>query len=56
MTGPLSAHAESGVELGYDESAYAKARSLVSEVPFDLAIEDVASAAESIASAGSGAP
>jgi carboxymethylenebutenolidase len=45
-------HAESGVELGYDESAYAKARSLVSEIPFDLAIEDVASAAEAIASAG----
>jgi carboxymethylenebutenolidase len=45
-------HVETGVELGYDESQFARARALVGEIGFDLAIEDVASAAQSIASAG----
>ncbi len=45
-------HVESGVELGYDEANLVRARALVSEVGFDLAVEDVASAAQAIASAG----
>lgn len=45
-------HVESGVELGYDAAGYARGKQLAGELTFDLAIEDVASAAESIASAG----
>ncbi len=45
-------HVESGVELGYDEAGFARGRSLVGEVSLDLAREDVASAAATIASAG----
>ena len=45
-------HVESNVELGYDEAGYKRGREIVGEISFELAIEDVASAAESIASAG----
>jgi carboxymethylenebutenolidase len=45
-------HIESGVELGYDEAGFKKGQELVAQISFDLAIEDVASAAESIKSAG----
>lgn len=45
-------HVESDVQLRYDPADYAKGKSLAVEVGFDRAIEDVASAAESIASAG----
>lgn len=45
-------HVESGAELGYDQAGYERGRQLVGEIPFDLAVEDVASAAEAIASAG----
>lgn len=45
-------HVESGVELGYDEAGYARGRELVGGIGFDLAIDDVASAAEAIAFAG----
>lgn len=45
-------HVETGVELGYDEEGFRRGRQLVGEVGLDLAIEDVASAAEAIASAG----
>ena len=43
---------ESGVELGYDEASFTRARALVAEVSFERALEDVASAAQSIATAG----
>jgi carboxymethylenebutenolidase len=45
-------HLETGVELGYDEAGYAKGKQLVGELGLDRALEDVASAAEAIASAG----
>lgn len=45
-------HVEHGVELGYDEAGFRRGRELVAEVGMDLAVEDVASAAEAIASAG----
>ncbi|MBN8728812.1 MAG: dienelactone hydrolase family protein [Xanthomonadales bacterium] len=45
-------HVESGVELAYDRSGFARGRHLAGEIPFDLALEDVGSAAEAIASAG----
>ncbi len=45
-------HLESGVELTYDRAGYAKGKQLVTELGFDRALEDVASAAESISSAG----
>ncbi len=45
-------HVESGVELDYDRSGFARGRLLAAEIPFELALEDVGSAAESIASAG----
>lgn len=45
-------HVEDDVELDYDKAGSARGRELVSEIGFDLALEDVASAAESIASAG----
>ena len=45
-------HLESGVELGYDQVGANKGKQLVAELGLDRALEDVASAAESIASAG----
>lgn len=45
-------HLETGVELGYDEAGYRRGRELVQELSFDVVLDDVASAAESIASAG----
>ncbi|MEI7037100.1 dienelactone hydrolase family protein [Fulvimonas yonginensis] len=45
-------HLESGVELGYDEAGMARGKALVTELGLDRAVEDVASAAEAIASAG----
>ncbi|MGC1547528.1 MAG: dienelactone hydrolase family protein [Rhodanobacter sp.] len=45
-------HLETGVELGYDEAGYARGKELVAELGLERAIEDVASAAEAIASAG----
>ncbi|MBA8883124.1 dienelactone hydrolase family protein [Dokdonella fugitiva] len=45
-------HVETGVELGYDEEGFRRGRELAGEVGLDLAVEDVASAAEAIASAG----
>ncbi|MBO9662638.1 dienelactone hydrolase family protein [Dokdonella sp.] len=45
-------HVENGVELGYDEAGYARGRELVGEIGFDLALDDIASAAEAISSAG----
>jgi carboxymethylenebutenolidase len=45
-------HLESGVELGYSAEDYARGRALVAELGFERALEDVASAAASIASAG----
>jgi len=45
-------HVESGVELGYGPDDFAKGKQLVGEISFDLVISDVASAAESIRSAG----
>ena len=45
-------HLETGVELGYDEAGYAHGKELVTELGLDRALEDVASAAEAIASAG----
>ena len=45
-------HFETGVELGYDDAGMKRGRELVGELSFDQAIADVASAAESIRSAG----
>lgn len=45
-------HVETGVELTYDDTGFRRGRELIGEIGFDLAIADVASAAESIASAG----
>lgn len=45
-------HVEANVELGYDATGFARGKALVGEISFDRAIEDVASAAESIKSAG----
>lgn len=45
-------HIETGVELGYGADGFARGRVLVGQISFDRAIEDVASAAESIQSAG----
>jgi carboxymethylenebutenolidase len=45
-------HLESGVELGYDQVGANKGKQLVAELGLERALEDVASAAESIASAG----
>jgi carboxymethylenebutenolidase len=45
-------HVETGVELGYDDDSFKRGRALVGQISFDRAIEDVASAAESIGSAG----
>jgi len=45
-------HVESGVELGYDEAGFKRGRELIGEISFETALEDVASAAEAIKSAG----
>ena len=45
-------HLETGVELGYDQAGMQKGMALISELGFDRALEDVASAAEAIKSAG----
>jgi carboxymethylenebutenolidase len=45
-------HVETGVELGYDDVAFKRGRALAGQISFDRALEDVASAAESIKSAG----
>lgn len=45
-------HVESNVELGYDQTGFTRGRALVAETSFERALEDVASAAESIGSAG----
>lgn len=45
-------HLETGVELGYDAAGYARGKQLTTELGLDRAVEDVASAAEAIASAG----
>lgn len=45
-------HVENGVELGYDEDGYKRGFKFAGEVGLDRAIEDVASAAEAIASSG----
>jgi len=45
-------HLETGVELDYDSGGYARGKQLATELGLDRALEDVASAAEAIASAG----
>lgn len=45
-------HLETGVEMDYTDKSMAKGRQLVTELGLDRALEDVASAAEAIASAG----
>lgn len=45
-------HVETGVELGYDEPGVTRGRELAAELGFERAVEAVASAAQSIASAG----
>lgn len=45
-------HLESGVELAYDQAGMERGKALVNELGLDRAVADVASAAESIASAG----
>ncbi|GAB2577426.1 dienelactone hydrolase family protein [Dyella jejuensis] len=45
-------HLETGVELDYSEQGMQRGKQLVGEVGLDRAVEDVASAADAIASAG----
>jgi carboxymethylenebutenolidase len=45
-------HLETGVELGYDQAGMEEGKKLVAELGLERALEDVASAAEAIASAG----
>ena len=45
-------HVESGVELEYDDAGMQRGKALVGEISFEQAIEDVASAADAIRSAG----
>jgi carboxymethylenebutenolidase len=45
-------HLETGVELGYDQAGMKKGIALVGELGFERPLEDVASAAEAIKSAG----
>jgi carboxymethylenebutenolidase len=45
-------HIETNLELDYDPSAFARGKQLVAEVGIDRAVEDVASAADSIRSSG----
>ncbi len=44
-------HLETGVELDYDEAGFARGRALAGELGLERALEDVASAAQAIASA-----
>ncbi|MEP6939730.1 MAG: dienelactone hydrolase family protein [Rudaea sp.] len=45
-------HVEAGVELDYGKAGFERGRSLVGEIGFERALEDVAAAAQSIASSG----
>lgn len=45
-------HLETGVELDYDEAGFAKGKQLAGELGLERALEDVASAAQAISSAG----
>lgn len=45
-------HLETGLELGYDQAGMLRGKEMVTELGLDRAVEDVASAAEAIASAG----
>ncbi len=45
-------HIENDAQLGYDAANFDKGKKLAGEVGFDRAVDDVASAAEAIASAG----
>jgi carboxymethylenebutenolidase len=45
-------HLESGLELPYDQAGMERGKALVTELGLERAVEDVASAAEAIASAG----
>lgn len=45
-------HLETGVELPYDQAGMTRGRELITELGLERAVEDVASAAEAIASAG----
>jgi carboxymethylenebutenolidase len=45
-------HVETNVQLAYDQAGIQHGRELIGEIGLDLAVEDVASAAQSIASAG----
>jgi len=45
-------HVESAVELGYDQAGIARGRELIAEIGLERALDDVASAAEAIASSG----
>lgn len=45
-------HLESGLELSYDKAGSERGKALITELGLDRAVEDVASAAEAIASAG----
>jgi carboxymethylenebutenolidase len=45
-------HVETGVELDYGADGFQRGRELVGQISFELALEDVASAAQSIAGAG----
>ncbi|TBR38870.1 MULTISPECIES: dienelactone hydrolase family protein [Dyella] len=45
-------HLETGLELAYDQEGMQRGKALVTELGLDRAVEDVASAAEAIASAG----
>ena len=45
-------HLETGVELDYDEAGFARGKQLVGELGLERALEDVASAAQAISSAG----
>ena len=45
-------HVETGVELGYEAAGFARGKALVGEITFAQALDDVASAAQSIGSSG----
>lgn len=45
-------HLETGLELGYDQASMEEGKKLVAKLGLERALEDVASAAEAIASAG----
>ncbi len=46
---------EEGVELGYDEEGIARGRAIMTRIPFDTALLDVAAALEQIGGAGAAA-